>query len=107
MLSISCYSWVKSWRNKNLKIYPACVSKYNSDCKKQVIILMISNKQWWNYLPVKKLLALLNGLTSNNNDHFCFLNCLHSSRTKNKLESHKKVKIKVWKWKCLQFCDAL
>ena len=44
MLSISCYSWVKSWRNKNLKIYPACVSKYNSDCKKQVIILMISNK---------------------------------------------------------------
>ena len=39
----------------------------------------------------KKLSALLRGITSKNNDGFYFLNCLHSFRTKNKLEPHKKV----------------
>ena len=39
----------------------------------------------------KKLLALLTGITSRNNDDFYYLNCLHYFRTKNKLESHKSV----------------
>ena len=37
----------------------------------------------------KKLSALLRGITSKNYGYFC-LNCLHSFRTKNKLESHRK-----------------
>ena len=37
----------------------------------------------------KKLSALLRGITSKNYSYFC-LNCLHSFRTKNKLESHRK-----------------
>ena len=39
----------------------------------------------------KKLLALFRGITSWNNADFYYLNCLHYSRTKNKLEWHKKV----------------
>ena len=39
----------------------------------------------------KNLSALLRGITSKNNgDSYC-LNCLHSFRTKNKLESHKRI----------------
>ena len=51
---------------------------------------MISNgEKLWPYLAVKKLSALLGGITSQNNGNFYCLNCLDSYRTKNKLESHK------------------
>ena len=39
----------------------------------------------------KKISAILRGVTSKNNVYFYCLNCLHSFRTKNKLEPHKKV----------------
>ena len=47
--------------------------------------------QQWNHLTVKKLLALLRGITSKNNgeSHLC-LNQLYSFIAKHKLESHKK-----------------
>ena len=35
------------------KINPAYVSKYNSNCEKEVILLMISNREKWHYLAVK------------------------------------------------------
>ena len=77
---------------KKEKIYPACVSKHHSNREKQVIILMISNgERLWHYLEVEKLSALLRGKTSKHYGDFFYLNCLHSFRTKNKLESHKKV----------------
>ena len=38
----------------------------------------------------KKLSALLRGITLRNSGDFYCLNCLHSFRTKKKLESHKK-----------------
>ena len=50
-----------------------------------------SEEQRWNYLAVKKLSALLRGMTSKINGDFYCLNCLHPFRTKNRLESHKKV----------------
>ena len=40
---------------------------------------------------VKKLSALLRGITSKANGDFYYLNYLHSFKTKNKLQSHKKV----------------
>ena len=92
---------------KKEKIYTAYVSKYNSNLEKQVIFLMILNgkkprvksegceanskKRQWHYLAVKKLSALLGGITSESNGDFYCLNCLHYFRTKNKLESHKKL----------------
>ena len=45
---------------KNEKIYPAYDSKNNSNCGKQIILLMIPTKgKVWYYIAVKMLLALL------------------------------------------------
>ena len=43
-------------------------------------------------MAVQKVSALLRGITSKNNGDFYCLNCLHSSRPKNKVEWHKKVR---------------
>ena len=75
---------------KKEKIYPAYVSKSNSIHGKQVIHLLIPNREKWHYFAVKKLFALLRGITKNYGDFYCF-NCLHSLRTNNKLESYKRV----------------
>ena len=86
---------------KKKKMYPTYVSKHNSNCKKQVILLMVPNGKGcetkseeqtrWHYLAVKTLSALLRGITSKHHSDFYYLKCLHSFRTKTKLESHKKV----------------
>ena len=47
---------------KKKKIYPAYVSKHNSNHEKQVVLLMIPNGEKWQYLAVKKLSALLRGI---------------------------------------------
>ena len=43
---------------KKGKIYLANVSKHNSNCEKQVILLMIPNGEGRHYLAVEKLSAL-------------------------------------------------
>ena len=49
------------------------------------------------YLAVKKLSALLHGITSKLKGDFYCLNCLHSFITENKLTSHEKyVKINIF-----------
>ena len=53
---------------------------------------MIPNGEKWHYLAVKKISALLRGITSKHYRDFYCLNCLHSFRTQNKLELHKKVR---------------
>ena len=58
--------------------------------EKQVIILMIPYGEKWHYLVVKKLSALLKGMTSKRYGDFCCLSSLHSFTTKKKLKSHKK-----------------
>ena len=45
----------------------------------------------WHYLAVRRLSALLRGITSNNNGDFYCLNCFHSYRTHNKLKKHETV----------------
>ena len=74
---------------KKKKIYPAYVSKHNSNCEKQVILLMIPNREEWHYLAVKKLLALLRGIMSKG-DFYC-VNFLYSFAAESKRECHKKV----------------
>ena len=73
------------------KICHAFKSKYNSTRENQVILLMITDGEKWHYLAVTKLSALLKEITSNHDGDFYCLNCFHTDRTKNKLESHKKV----------------
>ena len=86
---------------KKKKIYPAYVSKRNSNREKQVILLMISNgeKQHeaksegrrWHYLAVKKVLALLRRITSKHHGDVYCLNCFHSFAKESKFQSHKRV----------------
>ena len=72
------------------KINIAYKSKNNLTHKRQIILLMINDGQKWHYLVVKNLSGLLRGKTSNHKEDFYCLNCFHSYRTENKLESHKK-----------------
>ena len=66
--------------------------KCNYKLKKQVILLMITDKNnRWHYLTVKTLTALFRGITSRNNEDFYCLNCFHSYRTLNKLKKHERV----------------
>ena len=78
---------------KEKETCPDYISKIDSSCQKQIILLTIPNeeKEDWNYLAIKKLSALLRGITSKHHSGFYCLNCLHSFATKNKLESHEKV----------------
>ena len=73
------------------KINIAYKSKNNLTQERQIILLMISDGQKWHYLVVKNLSGLLGGITSNHKEDFYCLNCFHSYRTENKLESHKKI----------------
>ena len=73
------------------KTHIAYKSRHNLTREKQVISLMISNGQNWHYLVVKNLLGLLRGITSTHKENFYCLNCFHSYRTKNKLETHKTI----------------
>ena len=51
---------------------------------------MIPNGEGWHYLAVKKLSAILRGITSKHHLDFYFLNCLHLFATENKFTSQKK-----------------
>ena len=72
------------------KVQLAYRSKDNLTCNKQITLLMITDGEKWHYLVVKNLSGLLKGITSTHEKDFYCLNCFHSYRTKNKLESHKK-----------------
>ena len=61
---------------KEKEILPAYVSKHNSTREKQIILLMSPNEEkGWHYLAVKKISALLHGITSKNKSDFYCLNC--------------------------------
>ena len=51
--------------------------KHNFKRKNQVVLLMITDGKKWRYLAVKKLSALLRGVTSNHKGDFYCLNCFH------------------------------
>ena len=87
---------------KKEKIYPAYISKHNSNREKRIILLMISNgAKQWHYLAFKKLSVLLRGITSKHHGDFYCLNCFHSFATKSKLQSHKRVR------ENKDFCDII
>ena len=77
--------------HKTGKVHLAYKSKHNLTSEKQVILLMITDGEKWHYTAVKRLSGLLRGVTGNNNGDFYCLNCFHAYRTKNKLETHKKI----------------
>ena len=78
---------------KEKEIYAAYISKNNSNCERQIILLMIpkEEKEAWHYLAVKQL-STLREITSKDHGGFYCLNYLHSLRTENKLKSQEKVR---------------
>ena len=82
---------------KNKKIYPAYVWKHNSNCEKQVILLMISNgEKLWIYLTVKELSALLGRITPIYHGNF-FVSIpfilLQQKKSLNRIKKYAKIKI--------------
>ena len=77
--------------HKTGKIHLGYKSKHNLTREKQVILLMITDGEKWHYTAVTRLSGLLSGVTGNNNGDFYCLICSHAYRTKNKLETHKKI----------------
>ena len=70
---------------KEKEILPVYISNHNSTRKKQIVLLMISNEEkegQWHYLAVKKLSALLPGITSSHKGDFYFLNYLYSFKSR-------------------------
>ena len=76
---------------KEKEICPVYISKTNSNCEKQIILLIIPNKEGWNYFAVKQLPTFLRGITAKHHGDFYCLNCLHSFRTENEIQSHENV----------------
>ena len=69
----------------------------SSNRKKQVILLMISNRKTMALSCNKKLTALFRGITSKNDSDIYCLNFPHSTSTKDKLNHIKKYeKIKIF-----------
>ena len=81
--------------HKTEKMRLAYKSKHNFNFKRknQVILLMITGGKKWHYLAVKRLSALLRGITSNHNGDFYFLKCFHSYSAKSKLKKHERVQM--------------
>ena len=46
--------------------------------KKNLLMIPKGEKEGWNYIAIKKLLALLRGIASKHYDDFYCLNCFHS-----------------------------
>ena len=57
---------------KEKEICPADISNINSNCEKQIILLMIPNEEIevWHYIAVKKLSTLLRSITSKHHGDF-------------------------------------
>ena len=64
-------------------------SKHNNKGKKQVILLMIGNREKYHYLAVTNLSALLQKISNHKEDFYC-LNCFNSYTTKKNLTNMKK-----------------
>ena len=81
---------------ENEKIHPVDISEHNSNCGKQVIILMIPNEEGYHYIAVKQLPACLIGIKSKHYSDFCSLNCLYSFETEDKFKSHRALKLELF-----------
>ena len=66
-------------------------SEYNNKCKKQVILLMITDGEKRHYLAVTNSSTLFKGKLSNHHEDFSCLNYFNSYTTQNKLKGHEKI----------------
>ena len=50
---------LKALYTKKGKIYSVYALEHKSKCEKQVILLMISSREWWHYLAVKETTSII------------------------------------------------
>ena len=74
-------------RHDTEEIRHAYKSKFNLTRNHQVTLTMITDGKKWHYLTVKKLSALLKGITSKHKRDFYCLNCFQSYSKKKNLKS--------------------
>ena len=85
-------------------INPTYKSKYNRQRENQVVLLMITNGEKPHYtalksertddgfnLLIRSLSRLFRGITSNHDEDFYCMNCLHSFKTDNALKRHERL----------------
>ena len=75
---------------KKEKIYPAYALKHNSNCEKQVILLMIANGAGLALSCSKKTISIIKRNNVLKSLYFSCLNCLHYFAKENKNEPYKK-----------------
>ena len=90
----------KGWIVRIHEIEQIYISKCNSICENQVILLMNTNGNKWQYFAITKLCAFWNGITSKHKCDFYCLNCLHLLRTENKRDLPDKVYKSRILWSC-------
>ena len=81
---------------KKEKVYPAYISKHNSNREKQVFLFMIPNGEEWHFLIIKKISPLFKG--TNQNIMVIFIVwivfiALEQKTNLNHMEKHVKTKI--------------
>ena len=79
---------------KKMNIYSAYISKYKLIQEKQIILLMITNREGWHYCAVKKLSTLLRRINSKHvGDFHCLIRLLlFRTKTINLTKNHVKIK---------------
>ena len=76
---------------REMNIYLACILKHNLNQERETILIMVLNGEGWYHLAIRKLSALKREVTSKHGGNFHYFYCLHSFKTKKKLEFQKKV----------------
>ena len=70
------------------KVRQAFISKHNSTREKHVDLLIVQDNRKTHYTAIKRISALLRGITSNHHVDFYCINCLNAFRTREALQIH-------------------
>ena len=78
--------------HKEIDISSCYISKFNKTREHHANLLMITDgTDKWHYIAIKRIPALLRGVSSTHDgDPYC-LNCFHSYRTEEKLKAHEEL----------------
>ena len=78
--------------HKELDIRLCYVSKFNKTREHHANLLMITDgTDTWHYIAIKRIPALLRGISSTHDGDHCCLNCFHSYRTEEKLKTYEEL----------------
>ena len=78
--------------HEELDIRPIYTPKFNKTREYHANLLMITDgTDIWHYIAIKKIPALLPGVSSTHDGDYYCLNCFHSYRTESSLKKHEEL----------------